>query len=87
MPLPQSPSVVGIAYKVFTRAQSTVWQIIDDSDVAKLQASGYNRTKTTAILVHGFNGKQSLPADVFTVFSFLQQAKRMLTLYYETVYC
>ncbi|KAJ7383381.1 hypothetical protein OS493_028463 [Desmophyllum pertusum] len=56
VPLPQAPWVIWTAYKVFTRVHYETPQIIDDCDVAKLQASGYDGDKSTAILVHGFNG-------------------------------
>lgn len=32
-------------------------QIIDDSDITKLQASDYNGARNTAIIIHGVNGK------------------------------
>lgn len=57
VPLPQAPSVIGSTYKHFTRVHSSTPQIIDDSDVTKLKASGYDDAKSTAILVHGFKGK------------------------------
>ena len=55
--LPQAPSVIGTTYKHFTRVQSAAPLVIDDTDITKLKASGYDDTKTTAVLVHGFKGK------------------------------
>ena len=59
VPLPQSPLVIGLTYRLFTRAHHAVPQIIDDSDVTKLQASDYDGGRNTFILIHGFKGKQS----------------------------
>ena len=63
VPLPQAPSVIGVTYRVFSRAHPTVPRIIDDSDVTKLQSSDYDGAKNTVILIHGFKGKQSLSVE------------------------
>ena len=57
VPLPQSPSVTGVTYKLFTRDHPAAPQILDDSNATKLKASSYDGAKTTAIIIHGFNGK------------------------------
>lgn len=65
VPLPQAPSVIGTTYKHFTRVQSAAPLVIDDTDVTKLKASGYDDTKTTAVLVHGFKGKYFKSQSLF----------------------
>ena len=57
VPLPQSPPVTGVTYKLFTRDHPAAPQILDDSNATKLKASSYDGAKTTAIIIHGFNGK------------------------------
>lgn len=54
IPLPQPPAEVQTTYHVVTNSGSVE---IDDSDVAKLQASGYDSLKKTVILIHGWTGK------------------------------
>ena len=67
VPLPQSPSVIGLTYKHFTRVQSATPQIIEDNDITKLKASGYDDAKTTAILVHGYKGKYLISRSLFFI--------------------
>ena len=57
IPLPQRPVDMGVVYRLVTRADPTGNTIINDHDAAKLKASGYNGSKKTTIIIHGWNGK------------------------------
>ncbi|XP_031553932.1 inactive pancreatic lipase-related protein 1-like [Actinia tenebrosa] len=55
--LPQSPSQVGTSFQLFSANDPTNMKIIDDSDVTKLQASGYDGSKDTIMVIHGWTEK------------------------------
>ncbi|XP_048582758.1 inactive pancreatic lipase-related protein 1 isoform X2 [Nematostella vectensis] len=61
VPLPHPPDRVGTNFRLFTRSNPLISNVIDDSDVSKLQASRYDGKKRTIIIVHGFIEHGSVP--------------------------
>ncbi|KAK3743241.1 hypothetical protein QZH41_005614 [Actinostola sp. cb2023] len=54
IPLPQPPNEMGMTYYLVTRADPSGQTIINDHDVTKLQASSYDGSKRTVIIIHGW---------------------------------
>ena len=52
--LPESPSIVGTTFQMFTRSGSG---FVNDVDVAKLRAAKFDISRRTIFIIHGYHGK------------------------------